>query len=1058
MRKEAINTFNEGLVMDLHPLTTPSNVLTNCLNGTIITYNGNEFVLQNDMGNGEVHTAYLDKGYVPVGMKEHGGIIYVAAHNPITGKSQVGSFPSPQQLYEGEDLNVAPIKFKFSDFIEMHGGVPYITLEYSKQKLFQVNNSDEVKIFHPGDRFVIVTNSIDSSIREAINKGVIKLRLGVINSSGSIDYIDEKNLKLYSNGLWIYENSNTPMEDVIRSKELVQVFSAKSSGALILVIELKTFDTFNLIRKYSCDDDNIISVEFSGETSGVYTGTSKKNPSEIGILEDGTSSVQSAITKSGTTGKQTYKIMPACPYGVLERMAKSGTIDFDAIRTNSEVLGEWRFYVTDTYLKIGWGYDYYNLNENSDIEKIEFTFINLTDSSKAAQADTLSGAYTYSISKEYYNGSFEEIIPFDDSTIRKNWIYIVRIDRYVAGTKKVIGYKLIYTGSYFNNFYEEVQDFNTGTDINGKEILPSGNNRKRITLGIKNEVNTVVKNGPIDMAIKVNDATSWTPKTTVVPIDYIKEVPSLNTEVNYRYNTKKTGTYDIIVRPAADYDYEDKSYAGTPDKKVMEDFFGTVPSATFGTPDNSEIAFNNNSTLTSEISEIESSTKAFTYNADKGEFTGQITTSRNIIAANGPVKSITNDTEKLMPVYDPDMDPTEKKQLFSFNEVGDTLYCVTGSKNGCYYNSRILKGNAHTEGSFKGQDGGAGADDDGLRACLTSMGEGIVGIFGGNDCDDASLFYGVEGVGGLQHNTSAAWYPYKSEVDNEDNFLLATWKNKNGISYVINLGSQKTSSPSVNTSGIIRVEMMLKCFLSQMLVARRSSKTVNFVGPNSSEFVYHTAFNTYCDVNVSVNNAGQDVNVDFFLDGDNESIETHMNRWVSAKPELKNYLPIFQIHMPTSLRATIQYGDNIKFDTDSNVLNCYTSAYSSYSMPTSEKLTDAQRRKIYIGVKSGTNSDGSLILAKNSDGTYQTKSTDTSLATWELNGSVSLGYSLNSRFSNAYLINNMTGEIPSGFFNGVYINESGTAFGRWTKGVKNHSAPDMAHKIGFGNKSLFKYT
>lgn len=50
-------------------------------------------------------------------------------------------------------------------------------------------------------------------------------------------------------------------------------------------------------------------------------------------------------------------------------MAKSGTIDFDAIRTNSEVLGEWRFYVTDTYLKIGWGYDYYNLNEDSDIER-----------------------------------------------------------------------------------------------------------------------------------------------------------------------------------------------------------------------------------------------------------------------------------------------------------------------------------------------------------------------------------------------------------------------------------------------------------------------------------------------------------------------------------------------------------------------------------------------------------------------------------------------------------------------------------------------------------------
>lgn len=1041
MKKEAINTFGEGLIMDLHPLTTPSNALTNCLNGTIITYNGNEFVLQNDIGNGEVHTAYLDKGYVPVGMKEHGGIIYVAAHNPITGKSQIGSFPSPQQLYEGEDLNITPIEFRFSDFIEMRGSFPYIKLEYCKQKLFQVKNSDEVKIFHPGDRFIIMANTIDSAIKEAINRGVIRLRLGVINSSGSIDYIDEKNLRIYSNGLWIYENSNTPMIDVLKSKELIQVFSAKSSGALILVIELKTFDTFNLIRKYSCNDSNVISVEFSGETTGVYKGTTKKNPDEIGLIEENIGSVQSTIVKSGTTGKQTYKIMPVCPYGVLERMAKNGTIDFDAIRTNSETMGEWRFFVTDTYLKIGWGYDYYNLNEDSGIEKIEFTFINLTDSTKAAQADALPGAYKYSISKEYYNGSFEEIIPFDDSTIRKNWVYIVRIDRYVKGEKKVVGYKLIYTGSYFNDFYESVQDFN-------KE-LPNGNSRSRISLEFKNEINTSVKNGNIQYSIKVNDSSSFVPKTTVRPSDYIKEVPSIDAEVNYRYNTKKTGTYDVVVRPAAAYNYDEKAYAGKADSKIIDNFFGASPKATFSTPDNSGIIFSSSSTLTSEISTIESTTGALSYDSGKKEFKGQVTTSRNIIATNGPVKSITSDIEKLMPVYQLDMPESDKTQLFSFKEVGDTLYCVTGDEDCCCYNSRILRSNAHTEGSYKGPDGGAGADDDGLRACLTSMGEGAIGIFGGQDCDHASLRYE-----GTSYN-SGAWYKRSQEVDNEDNFLLATWKDRNGIPYVINLGSQKTSSNSISTSGIIRLEMMLKCFLSQMLVAKKSSKTVNFVGPNSSEFVYHNAFNTLCDINVNVNNAGQNANVDFFLDGSNESIETHMNRWIAAKSELKNYLPIFQIKMPGTLKATIQYGDNIKFDNDSTVLNCYTSAYSYYSMPSSASLTDTQRSKIYIGVRSGTNVDGSLILATNSDGTYQTKSSDTSLTDWKGN-SISLGYSLNSRFINSYAMNNMTGEVPPGFFNGIFITNTETKRGRWTK-KKDGDAPDMAYKIGFGAKSIFNY-
>jgi hypothetical protein len=31
--------------MDLNPITTPNSTLTHCLNGTIITYNGNEHVL-----------------------------------------------------------------------------------------------------------------------------------------------------------------------------------------------------------------------------------------------------------------------------------------------------------------------------------------------------------------------------------------------------------------------------------------------------------------------------------------------------------------------------------------------------------------------------------------------------------------------------------------------------------------------------------------------------------------------------------------------------------------------------------------------------------------------------------------------------------------------------------------------------------------------------------------------------------------------------------------------------------------------------------------------------
>ena len=101
MKQEATNTFGDGMIMDLNPLTTPNNVLTSALNATMITYNGNEFVLQNDMGNGRVETAYLPSGYVPVGIKEYGGIIYVALYSPSTNKCEIGSFPSPRTITYG---------------------------------------------------------------------------------------------------------------------------------------------------------------------------------------------------------------------------------------------------------------------------------------------------------------------------------------------------------------------------------------------------------------------------------------------------------------------------------------------------------------------------------------------------------------------------------------------------------------------------------------------------------------------------------------------------------------------------------------------------------------------------------------------------------------------------------------------------------------------------------------------------------------------------------------------------------------------------------------------
>lgn len=91
MKQNTTNTFNDGLNFDLHPIVTPNSVLTDNLNGTFITYNGNEFCLQNDRGN--TLKATLSEGFIPIGIKEHNGILYIVSHNEKTGKSEIGTYP-----------------------------------------------------------------------------------------------------------------------------------------------------------------------------------------------------------------------------------------------------------------------------------------------------------------------------------------------------------------------------------------------------------------------------------------------------------------------------------------------------------------------------------------------------------------------------------------------------------------------------------------------------------------------------------------------------------------------------------------------------------------------------------------------------------------------------------------------------------------------------------------------------------------------------------------------------------------------------------------------------
>lgn len=280
-KSETLNVFDQGLVMDINPLVAPKDGVCNALNATLITMNGNENVLQNDMGNGRVETAYLPEGYIPLGTTELGGIIYIVSYNPSNDKCQIGCFPSPERNIEssgGESslnqlLTNADFGFDVSDTSQG-------SLIYNIKKELNKN----IK-FNPGDKFIVYSDKISEICDQLYNKNdyliseeindkkeletalekfynkvkfhTIKLDIGTITDSGKTIKFD--NLKQYvikSDPEYKYhicqsENFNGKYKvDLDNYRSLVSqpynIFSSKVSGQLVLLAELVQFNDFDV--------------------------------------------------------------------------------------------------------------------------------------------------------------------------------------------------------------------------------------------------------------------------------------------------------------------------------------------------------------------------------------------------------------------------------------------------------------------------------------------------------------------------------------------------------------------------------------------------------------------------------------------------------------------------------------------------------------------------------------------------------------------------------------------------------------------------------------------
>lgn len=168
--QQAQNVFTSGINKDLNPISQKNDTLTDALNATTITFNGNELLLQNDMGNTNL-TYYpkiynsqdgtstfspncemvkLKEGYIPIGMKEFGDIVYIISHNPEEKKTEIGSFPGPDFQLD----NILPIDITPSDNV----------ININTNNIHNISNiQSETEKLEVGDKIVFNFSNIDNS-------------------------------------------------------------------------------------------------------------------------------------------------------------------------------------------------------------------------------------------------------------------------------------------------------------------------------------------------------------------------------------------------------------------------------------------------------------------------------------------------------------------------------------------------------------------------------------------------------------------------------------------------------------------------------------------------------------------------------------------------------------------------------------------------------------------------------------------------------------------------------------------------------------------------------
>lgn len=517
-RQQATNTFTGGLVTDSQPLVTPSNVLTDCLNGTIITHNGNEYTLQNDSGNKKTE-GVLPEGYIPLASKEYNGILYIISakeeEDSLT-TTEIGCFPSPSEIaIDSESIS-----------------------RDKSYSLFSIgDDSSSLKSWYSYDEI----NNACNSIR---NVSIEEKKYYAIQQTNTLDFLDiyynvRNNNNKQENPKIIYEEGDSNNQGVLTDDEVRNDLRYTSNKLLVdITTKVITLDTSISYNLWTNTDRTLIngSIKFQCKPSKELNSASKiKGAISINMNGEASPRVDNSYwNKIGDVYEYEIKwedepcnkninvevnvaaiLESDCGINIkYSTISKNININ-DLITNNLRVFESFYYYhineatIEEPYGSIDIYFDATKHSEKiiSNIScKLYKLFLNSSDPLTEITDGSIEVAY---VKDNLYKAHTQ----FRRSFMNEN-IYVFEIQDTNNKYRK-----LLITSECFNNFFDE-----TASELDFSTIEPSlWMTQKELT-----PVNTTISLGRVEKSIVTNDTSlEWRKYVTGVKLDG-SDIPKLN--------------------------------------------------------------------------------------------------------------------------------------------------------------------------------------------------------------------------------------------------------------------------------------------------------------------------------------------------------------------------------------------------------------------------------------------------------------------------------------------------------------------------------------------------